>query len=287
MSDVTITSPINTNVLQYNGSQWINAVPPAAGVASFNGRVGAVIPAEADYALTQLGDVTITGAVANQVLQYNGSQWINSASGTAPVTSVFGRVGAILAQEGDYALTTLADVQLILPTINQALQYDGFQWINSAINLQQLADVNIVAPVATQFLQFNGSQWANTSVVPAPVEQQIFMNSKGNLIDNQFYGISGMDSVGAKVSFLPAKTMTITKMRILINAAPGLGRSWIFTLRRNGINTGLIGTMTGNTTLTTFTGSEVFTDNDLISIFVSSAAAPAAVSQSMVTLIYS
>jgi hypothetical protein len=49
-----------------------------AGVVSFNGRFGTVMPAEGDYTLTQLGDVIITSATNGQVLQYNGSNWVNT-----------------------------------------------------------------------------------------------------------------------------------------------------------------------------------------------------------------
>lgn len=50
-----------------------------AGVISFNGRFGAVVPVEGDYALTQLSDVIITSASNGQVLKYNGSNWVNAA----------------------------------------------------------------------------------------------------------------------------------------------------------------------------------------------------------------
>lgn len=50
-----------------------------AGVISFNGRFGAVSPAEGDYTLNQLGDVIVTSASNGQVLQYNGSNWVNAA----------------------------------------------------------------------------------------------------------------------------------------------------------------------------------------------------------------
>ena len=60
-----------------------------AGVISFNGRVGSVTPAEGDYNLTQLGDVIITSATNSQVLQFNGSNWVNATinlSGYVPYT---------------------------------------------------------------------------------------------------------------------------------------------------------------------------------------------------------
>ncbi len=48
-----------------------------AGVISFNGRYGAVSPAEGDYSLTQLSDVIITTAANGNIIKYNGSNWVN------------------------------------------------------------------------------------------------------------------------------------------------------------------------------------------------------------------
>ena len=48
------------------------------GVSSFNTRLGAVVPVEGDYTLDLLGGVTITTPVADQVLIYNGTTWVNS-----------------------------------------------------------------------------------------------------------------------------------------------------------------------------------------------------------------
>jgi hypothetical protein len=66
-----------------------------AGVISFNGRFGTVVPAEGDYSLTQLSDVIITSASNNQVLRYNGSNWVNATidlSGYVPYTGATGNV---------------------------------------------------------------------------------------------------------------------------------------------------------------------------------------------------
>ena len=60
-----------------------------SGVNSFNGRIGAVVSAEGDYNLDQLGDVVITSAAAGQVLRYNGSAWVNATETyVGTVTSV-------------------------------------------------------------------------------------------------------------------------------------------------------------------------------------------------------
>jgi hypothetical protein len=47
-----------------------------------------------------------------------------------PVTSVFGRTGAVVATEGDYSLTQLSDVTITSPSNGQVLKYNGTAWIN-------------------------------------------------------------------------------------------------------------------------------------------------------------
>lgn len=59
-----------------------------AGVISYNGRVGAVVPVEGDYSLTQLSDVIITSPSNNQVLQFNGSNWVNAGSNFITLSSL-------------------------------------------------------------------------------------------------------------------------------------------------------------------------------------------------------
>ena len=94
-------------------------------VTSVFGRTGAVVAAEGDYSLTQLSDVTITSPTSSQLLQYNGTSWVNwtpnyitgnqtitlsgdvSGSGTTAITTTIGALkvtNAMLA--GSIDLTT-------------------------------------------------------------------------------------------------------------------------------------------------------------------------------------
>jgi hypothetical protein len=57
-------------------------------VTSVFGRTGAVVSAEGDYTLTQLGDVTITSPTTGQVLKYNGTTWVNNTDTDTGLTSV-------------------------------------------------------------------------------------------------------------------------------------------------------------------------------------------------------
>ena len=82
---------------------WGNIVGVPSLVNSFNGRTGAVVPAANDYALSALATVSISAPSSGQVLQYNGTSWVNATLAAAPVSSVFGRTGAVTAQVGDYS----------------------------------------------------------------------------------------------------------------------------------------------------------------------------------------
>ena len=60
---------------------------------------------------------------------------IESPTGGYPlpssVYSVFGRVGNVIAQDGDYTLTQLGDVTISNPLTGQALVYNGTAWVNN------------------------------------------------------------------------------------------------------------------------------------------------------------
>lgn len=70
LTDVTVTTPSTDQVLQYNGSAWVNATP-AASVTN----------------LDSLTDVAITSPTTDQILKYNGSGWVNGAAAGGGVTS--------------------------------------------------------------------------------------------------------------------------------------------------------------------------------------------------------
>jgi hypothetical protein len=57
-------------------------------VTSVFGRTGAVVATEGDYSLNLLSDVTITTPATNQLLQYNGTNWVNWTSNYLTLTSL-------------------------------------------------------------------------------------------------------------------------------------------------------------------------------------------------------
>ena len=92
-----------------NGSSQVPAVQLGAGTASSSNflrgdGVWAVPSGSGGGTLSSDTDVAITSPTNNQVLTYNSgtSKWVNQNAPSAPVSSVFGRTGAVTPQSGDY-----------------------------------------------------------------------------------------------------------------------------------------------------------------------------------------
>lgn len=94
LSDVIITAPVLDQVLQYNGSNWVNATF-VAGVTDHGGLTGLSDDDHTQYHtdsradtwfgtknIEALSNVTITTPSSGQVLQYNGSIWVNATPGS-------------------------------------------------------------------------------------------------------------------------------------------------------------------------------------------------------------
>jgi hypothetical protein len=75
-----------------------------------------VLVNDADY--TSIGD--------------NVSVFVNDAGylTSVPVDSVFGRTGAVVAEEGDYDIDQLGDVTITSPVNGEVLSYNGTEWVN-------------------------------------------------------------------------------------------------------------------------------------------------------------
>ena len=94
-----------------------------------------ITPTEQSIEINVNNDV-IDINVTNNVVDVNATtQQIDiNVAGAYPlpssVFSVFGRVGDVVATEGDYTLTQLGDVTLTSPTNGQVLKYNGTNWVN-------------------------------------------------------------------------------------------------------------------------------------------------------------
>lgn len=102
LTDVSVSSPLNGQVLKYNGSYWVNDTDDA----------GTTINSIGD-----IGDVLITSATPGQVLKFNGSEWVNDTDDAGTTINSIGDIGDV-----NFA---------IAPTEGQTLVFDGTNWFNS------------------------------------------------------------------------------------------------------------------------------------------------------------
>jgi hypothetical protein len=85
LTDVTITSATNGQVLKYNGTAWVNGTDDTGG----GGGGGPT-------ALDDLTDVTITAAASGDILRHNGTAWVDAVG-----TTHFEAAGAVATHEAD------------------------------------------------------------------------------------------------------------------------------------------------------------------------------------------
>lgn len=119
-------------------------------------------PSHQTLTLEGLEDVSISHLASEQVLVYNGTQWVNVSPNSA-------------------ALADLNDVDVTSPAANQVLKYDGSNWQNGSLanvatsgsftdlsnkpGVSNLTDTTILSATNGQVLKYNGSKWVNGSNV--------------------------------------------------------------------------------------------------------------------------
>ena len=113
------------------------------------------------------GQTTATGALnallptqsgnATKVLQSDGTNasWI--APPSSPVTSVFGRTGAVVSAANDYTFAQLANT----PTTLAGYGITDAAALNHTHSFSTLNDFTVSAPATGQILTYNGTKWVN------------------------------------------------------------------------------------------------------------------------------
>ena len=108
LNDVVLTDPADTEVLAYDGNDWVNAAPTPGPLSS-------------------LTDTDITDLAANDFLRYQGSAWINVPFPTLTTSD-------------------LTDMAISGATDGQILTYNGSDWVNrSTAVLTTVTATDIIA----------------------------------------------------------------------------------------------------------------------------------------------
>jgi len=167
LSDVTVTTPSNGQVLSYNGTNWVNSASSAG-------------------SLSGLSDTSIGTPVNGEVLKYNGTAWVDAQlayselSGTPTNVSTFTNDANYVAS-GDNVSTLTNDA--------------GYLTGITGESIGDLSDVTITGAVNGEVLKYNGTAWVDasvdyTEVTNTPTNVSTFTNDSGYLT-----GITG-ESLG-------------------------------------------------------------------------------------------
>ncbi|MBN2891740.1 MAG: hypothetical protein JXL97_07725 [Bacteroidales bacterium] len=105
------------------------------------------------FNLTELLDVNIATLTTDEVLSWNGTNWVNTTVSAA----------------GANALNELSDVTLAGTSTNQVLLYNGTNWANTSMQITQLSNVTTTAPANGQVLKYNGTNWINNSLTTSDI----------------------------------------------------------------------------------------------------------------------
>tara|TARA_B100000902_G_scaffold82957_1_gene87547 strand:- start:369 stop:2087 length:1719 start_codon:yes stop_codon:yes gene_type:complete len=199
LSNVTITSPSADQVLKWNGSAWINAAAPAAGLDQAAVRssisVGTEGTAAGDGAVSYdngtgvftytpplLNSLTVSGNLdmgSNDITTTGKIYYANvfATEGDLPSATdyhgmfahVHGTGAAYFAHAGAWTklannATTLAGYGITdAATSAQGAKADSALQNLSTTSITALSDVSTNAPGANQILKWNGSEWAPAS----------------------------------------------------------------------------------------------------------------------------
>jgi hypothetical protein len=129
--DATCNIPNDSLVVHLAGTETITGAKTFSGYTTFTSTVDITSGLTFSNSGFTLVLQPPTLSVNRTVTLPNGTGTLALTSDISyPVTSVFGRTGAVVATEGDYSLTQLSDVTITSPTTGQVLKYNGTAWVN-------------------------------------------------------------------------------------------------------------------------------------------------------------
>ena len=224
LSDVNVPSPSDLDVLAWDApnSEWISRpANPLNDISSnFLGDLGDVVVATAtvdqviqwdgsnwvNHTLTldYSSDVTLTTPSDGEYLRYNGAAWINTQIEYADIQSV----PAFLLDITSESIGDLSDVTITTAATGDTLVWSGTEWVNqaappaniSANSIGELSDVVLGFPSDGEVLRYNGTNWVDaeldyTDIENRPVNVTDLTNDAGYISDISGESISDLSDV--------------------------------------------------------------------------------------------
>ena len=274
LTDVTIISPTNGQVLKYNGTAWVNGTDDTGGGATD---------------INSLTDVTITSPTNGQVLKYNGTAWVNGTDATGgggsgatyEISAETATGGANLRLTGSdlttddvklaegtgititrtdantitiqstvvapEVLADLADTNVATPTLNDVLKWDGISWSSSTLEINDMNNVNLSGQVTGELLKYDGTNWVNAnaalselsdiSIIGTPSAGQVLEYNGTNWVNTTPSAL--VTSVAGSTGAVTLDTSDVSEHPSALYYTDGRVNTRLNTLLGNGTHTGI------------------------------------------------
>lgn len=194
------TSPVQAvfgrtgSIVAVAGDYTTDEVTEANNLYYTDARVNTVISATD---IGNLANIDITGVADGEVLIYDSASgnWENGAVPSAPISSVFGRTGAITAQTGDYTTSQVNEGTNLYYTTTR------FNTDFSASDIGSLNNVSVPTPSNGEVLTYSTGVWGSAVIPSAPVDS---VNGQTGVVsldtDNISEGSSNLYYTDARVN---------------------------------------------------------------------------------------
>jgi len=230
LTDVILGFPSNNDVLTYSSAteKWFSSSVPRS--------VG------------DLQDVTNTDPAQNQVLVFNGTNWVN---GNAPISSA-----------SDTLFENLQD--------KNSLVYDGSLWKNQTLSysLDDISNVSVSSPSVGQSLIFSGTSWVSGT---AGKILKVQSATKTDTFGTSAYAIGAgaefANITGLQVTLTPESSTS--KVLVTVTGLMSISDSTQAAFLRVTRNTASVAESTGALSVNSTTFSRVSSSSDMMPFSVS------------------
>ncbi len=174
------------------------------------------------FGIQDLANVNISGIATDQILQWNGSEWINvtfSVSGAPALSELIDVNNAtlptlnnVLIGDGigwtnqELEFNNLANTNIVSPATNEMLIFDGTDWVNSSPDINLISNINISGETAGQVLTFDGTDWVNQNSASGgywtDATDYIYAPNEKGIVATGTYGVGNMPISGAGTRFV-------------------------------------------------------------------------------------
>ena len=173
LTGVNAANPQQDQILKFNGTNWVldtdilstnfsvtTAAASGSGALAYNQPTGVFTYTPPDLSgflttasgIPDLADVNITNIQTNQILKFDGTNWVNDVIASTQVSDI-----------NDIGNVTITNAQN-----NQVLKYNGTAWVNAVDStgttisgINDIGDVTITSAQNDQLLKWDGNNWIN------------------------------------------------------------------------------------------------------------------------------